>query len=397
MVGKLDDIAVLVLDGRQRTALAAVRSLGRRGLAVAVADSVPSTLAGSSKYCGLTLVHPSIERDRDGFIAWLTEIVIHYPNLVILPVTDVSVPACLIVKGLLPDMQSALPPTEAYNSLIDKFALRDIAAKFGLRMPATASVSRLTIRDRIENVEQYPVVVKPRQSAYRLASGVTVRRGVAYAHDQKSLHRVCDQMLLDDRDEVLVQQFVDGYGMGVFTLYSKGVAKVFFAHRRLREKPPSGGVSVLSESSELDPDLRDRLRGLLDAQDWNGPAMAEFKLSQDGTPWMIEVNARLWGSVQLAVNCSIDFPYYCYQIATGQDVLAPQIFPRGRQLRWLLGDLDSLYLRLRDSEESLAAKMTAVAKFSLPFRVGRKSEVMQISDPGPGLFEIFEYAKAALR
>ncbi len=51
---------------------------------------------------------------------------------------------------------------------------------------------------------------------------------------------------------------------GVFALYDKGKAVAFFAHRRLREKPPQGGVSVLSESVAVDPDLELYARKLLE-------------------------------------------------------------------------------------------------------------------------------------
>ena len=46
------------------------------------------------------------------------------------------------------------------------------------------------------------------------------------------------------------------HGVGVFALYDHGKPVGFFAHRRIREKPPSGGVSVLSESILLAEGLR---------------------------------------------------------------------------------------------------------------------------------------------
>ncbi len=46
----------------------------------------------------------------------------------------------------------------------------------------------------------------------------------------------------------LVQERIPGYGMGLFLLADRGRIVASFAHRRRREKPPAGGVSVLSES-----------------------------------------------------------------------------------------------------------------------------------------------------
>src|SRR5690606_9876903 len=44
---------------------------------------------------------------------------------------------------------------------------------------------------------------------------------------------------------LLVQQRIEGPGTGVFLLRWQGRTLAAFAHRRIREKPPSGGVSVV--------------------------------------------------------------------------------------------------------------------------------------------------------
>ena len=49
---------VLVTDGRQRPALAIVRSLGRRGVPVLVGAEAPTSLASSSKYCEGHVTYP---------------------------------------------------------------------------------------------------------------------------------------------------------------------------------------------------------------------------------------------------------------------------------------------------------------------------------------------------
>jgi len=49
------------------------------------------------------------------------------------------------------------------------------------------------------------------------------------------------------------------------------------SHRRLREKPPAGGVSVYRESIALDEGLAGPGLRLLDALGWQGVAMVECK------------------------------------------------------------------------------------------------------------------------
>jgi len=67
-----------------------------------------------------------------------------------------------------------------------------------------------------------------------------------------------------------------------------------FAHRRLREKPPSRRQRLSREHS-----LAEELAGpgvrLLDALDWQGVAMIECKREDDtGRYVVMEVNGRFW-------------------------------------------------------------------------------------------------------
>ena len=59
----------------------------------------------------------------------------------------------------------------------------------------------------------------------------------------------------------------------VFVLCEHGRVRAAFAHRRLREKPPSGGVSVLSESTLPDPVAVEYADRLLRSLKWRGVAM----------------------------------------------------------------------------------------------------------------------------
>ena len=53
----------------------------------------------------------------------------------------------------------------------------------------------------------------------------------------------------------MIQEKINGPGTGIFTLFDKNRHLTLFSHQRLLEKPPSGGVSVISESVPLDAEL----------------------------------------------------------------------------------------------------------------------------------------------
>jgi predicted ATP-grasp superfamily ATP-dependent carboligase len=109
---------------------------------------------------------------------------------------------------------------------------------------------------------------------------------------------------------VLVQERVEGEGVGVFVLVWDGVLQAVVGHRRIREKPPSGGVSVMRESTTVEPVLLERSLGLLRDLGWeNGVAMVEYKVDpKSGQTWLMEINGRFWGSLQMAVDAGVDFP-----------------------------------------------------------------------------------------
>ncbi len=80
--------------------------------------------------------------------------------------------------------------------------------------------------------------------------------------------------------------------------------------------------------------------------------MVEFKEDQSSrVPLLMEVNGRFWGSLQLAIDAGIDFPWLLLQMAKGQHVNVPENSYRcGVKSRWLLGDLDHLLMRLFKSD-----------------------------------------------
>jgi hypothetical protein len=175
---------------------------------------------------------------------------------------------------------------------------------------------------------------------------------------------------------------------------------VAFAHRRVREKPPSGGASVLCESVPLDPELLDQTMRLLGPLAWHGVAMMEYKQDRrTGRSFLMEVNGRFWGSLQLAVHAGVDFPYLSYQLALGQSLEIPHTYSVGVRSRWLLGDLDHLLLRLfhsngeqhlPDGAPSRGRALLAFLKFA---GSGLHYDVVSRDDPRPFLYEAHQYAR----
>ena len=65
---------------------------------------------------------------------------------------------------------------------------------------------------------------------------------------------------------------------------------------------------MLSASAAVTPQLEAYARKLLDAVHWHGVAMVEFRETPQGEFYLMEVNTRFWGSLQLAIDSGVDFP-----------------------------------------------------------------------------------------
>jgi predicted ATP-grasp superfamily ATP-dependent carboligase len=242
----------------------------------------------------------------------------------------------------------------------------------------------------------YPLVLKPARSVGE-AGAEREKVGVQHAADAAELHGALAE-LSPAAYPLLLQQRIVGPGIGIFLLMQAGEALAVFSHRRIREKPPAGGVSVYRESIAADPALVERSKALLRCFDWDGVAMVEYKLdAATGTPYLMEINGRFWGSLQLAVDAGVDFPRLLVEHALGRPVAPVTRYRTGVRSRWWWGDVDHLLARLRRTPEELAlppgspGRLAAARDFLMLWRPGDRNEVFRLSDPRPQLRETIEW------
>ncbi len=380
---------VLILDANQRSALAATRSLGKHGVSVTAADETRTTLAGSSKYCQSRMICPSPSCDPDRFLATLRREILQRQIGVVLPMTDATTSLVVSHRDSLGPAQIPFPSADSFETASNKWRLYNLAMGLGVPTPATYCLS--SKEDLNGGLPQltYPIVLKPCRSQGRPNTQWRDHR-VRYASSTEELNAIVRNLEISPDQPVLAQQYIHGEGQGVFALYDQGKFVCFFAHRRLRERPPSGGVSVLSESIPVDPYLRDLTQRILDSLAWHGVAMLEFKVDSEGAPYLLEINGRFWGSLQLAIDAGTDFPWLLYQLATSQAINPTPSYAIGVKSRWLLGDLDNLYLTLK-GHTGPVDKLRTLVRFLSPVRSRTRYDVNRWDDLKPFLFECWKY------
>lgn len=386
---------VLVTDGEERAALAVTRSLGRAGHHVHVCARRAGSLACASRHTRGRAVVPDPLTEPERYLDALVGLIRRWDVDVLIPVTEASLLAVLGARDRFPGVEIPFADYEAFRAVSDKRLVLERATRVGIAVPRQWVLSSATELDEVLAAGlEYPLVLKPSRSVGG-AAGARVRLGVSHVDGPDELRKQVTT-LPAAAFPLLLQRRIQGPGLGIFLLLRNGEVVARFAHRRLREKPPSGGVSVYSESVALDPNLLSRSVALLREFDWSGPAMVEYKHdTATGVPYLMEINGRFWGSLQLAIDAGVDFPALLLDptLPAGP----PPSYRTGVRLRWWLGDLDHHLIRLRGAVTPPLAEETrwrALLEFFVAgFRAGVRNEVFRPTDPLPAFREALDWLR----
>lgn len=387
----------LVTDGDERPALAITRSLGRRGITVVVGEERPDSLATASRYCADRVTYPSAYRHPERFARFVRDFAEREHIDLVVPVTDVTTHAVAKHYDAIARYTAcAVPSLAAFELMTDKDQLLRRAAGCNIPIPRTHVVDGAAALASLIDRVSYPAVVKPARSRIPTKEG-WMPASVRYATDRDALLALYADTPYLAMYPSLIQERITGPGTGLFVLGDHGHIVTAFAHRRLREKPPSGGASVLCESIAVDPQLLAQAQRLLGPVGWHGVAMLEYKRDQrTGRSFLMEVNGRFWGSLQLAVDAGMDFPHLASQLALGQHLDLPTSYVVGAKNRWFLGDLDHLLGRLRGTDRALPdgmpSKWRAIIEF-LRSDADLRDEIFRYDDARPAWHEFRSYAR----
>jgi len=385
-------VKVLVTDGDARAALAITRSLGTQGHEVIVSAPVRRSIAGVSRYCASECLQSPAQDSPDAHATSFATIIAHAEPDVVIGVTDRSLTA---LHTLPPEIAGRrMPPPDAgqYAAASDKTGLFTLCEEAGIDTPRglVAQGGRVPPPDDLAALG-FPLVVRPALS-WRADNGRWIQGSVSYESDRDALERrvETDPSL---RAPYLVQEKIRGEGCGLFLLAHEGRIVVAFSHRRLREKPPSGGVSTLCASAAVPDDLLEPARRFVTALGWSGLAMLEFKRDhRSGRPLLLEVNARPWGSLALAAAAGLDFPGDLLRLTKGAEPRS-RAFREGVRLRWWWGDVDHFYLLEKEAGRSGTwAMMFAFARALAAGPVPEAWDTFRRDDPLPFLAETRAWA-----
>jgi predicted ATP-grasp superfamily ATP-dependent carboligase len=341
-----DPAMIAVLGADSPIGLTVIRELGERGVPVLALGAGPRSLGRYSKHA------TRFAAMRGPLAEWLPQCIADHGVGAVMAVSEHHL---LQLSALKPRLGCRVltPDGDKLALVLDKRRTLAIAARLGISVPP--SWQPAAGEDFAQQAERlsYPVAVKwsdPNGVAAALEAHGLALEKVEYAASARDLLAI-----LRRTDALaawpLVQSWCPGYGLGQMLHMHGGAATLRFQHRRLREWPPSGGVSSLCEALPLDRHREQMALSerLLREIGWEGPAMVEYRHDpMSGRYWLMEVNGRFWGSIPLAYHCGAHFAWETYRFRMRGGDGAAQPPPRLRKARYVVPDLKHFAAIARD-------------------------------------------------
>jgi predicted ATP-grasp superfamily ATP-dependent carboligase len=393
---------VLVLDGNQNQAVAAVRSLARAGHTVLVGDSTSWNKAGWSRCADATFRYPSPQRRANAFVSRIANLAAAEPGTLVMPMTEATTLSLSIHRDRIFYVagRMVLPSHELVIRAFDKQQTTELAKSLGIAVPQTILIGNKEEAARAAQSLEYPVVLKPRASE-ELGHQGNVRTGgrPRYASTPAEFESAYSDISRRSSG-VLVQQYVEGEGTGYFALMQNGKLRAEFAHRRIRDVYPTGSGSAVRVSIQPEPEIRRAALAMLDALQWHGVAMVEFRQQPGKPPVFMEVNGRFWNSLPLACYAGVDFPALLAHMAEHGDVPPVNGYRTGVRCRWFLGDFRHLIEVWKGPPQGYPGpypgRFTTLASVLTPVR-GTVHDMFQWSDPLPELGDWLNFGRRILQ
>lgn len=388
----------IILDGHQKSALAAIRSLGEKNISFSVGSERGTAAGFYSRHTTDSFVYTSPLIDKEKFV---DEVIAEAQRLkgksLIYAFSDATALALIRHRIRIEKVATLLyPDTPEVETAFNKRKVLELAKTLDIRIPVTNFCDDLDDISALSKKLAYPAIVKPQHTAtWKEKQGFTGH--VFYAHNSAELTSYAARVYNETGEYPLVQTFINGPELGVELICKKGVTKASVIHKRIRSLKPRGGASVVKETMKEDETTREILRSskeLARMLKWDGVMMVEFKVNEKSEkPFLMEINGRFWGSLPLAIFANIDFPIMYYRMAKGED-LGDEIITHTPNVRsrHFLGDLNNLFLVLFKNdplrEELYPNRWDATIDF---FRGnGQYYDVFSLRDPLPFFMEIVD-------
>lgn len=353
------ELPVLVPDAGAIGMIGVIRSLGRAGYPVHACASNADALGLQSNFVTRSACCPAYDDPK--FLAWLDAYVGEHDIRCIVPSEGFLLAIRPVFERYAPLLPIKPDPELIYGSLSKSVVIARL-----LETPETAAHLPPTLfiheGDPLPTEAELaplglPIFVK--------GDGADDREGnanVVAPENSPAAARARIEVLLQRYTRVLVQGFVPGKGTGAYFLVHQGKIVQEFMNRCLHEVPHTGGYCSLRDSwwhQAMMEDARTKIAQL----GWEGVVMLEYRWDPDTDQfWFIEINARFWAALHVALYAGVDFPKMLLDLFHGGRVQSTDTFPLGLQVRYTIPfEVGYVASRWKDKRLPLLSRLGSIA------------------------------------
>ena len=376
---------VLVLGKEDRAFLAVVRSLGRKGIRVHLAWCPSDALARESRYVERVHDLPPYSTTNDAWKRAFLELCRAERFDLVMPTNDSTIiPLQTHRDELEPHVRIYLLPRQTYDVAFDKDKVYALAQRLGVNLPRQIHVPLPATPEAVLERLPLPLVLKPRAS-FNLED-IGQKQFVRKVFTRDELVR--DLEAFRPQGEVWAQEYFEGVGMGVEGLAADGEVLACLQHMRIHERR-MGGADSYRKTIPLHPEMHRAFVEIMRALKYTGVGMLEFKCNLATGRWvLLEMNARFWASLPVAVAAGGDYPYWLYQLLVEGKRDFPQQYRANTYCRNWGRDL----LWIKENFEAPPAEQvpvgTLLREIGPILTLREHSDTFVIDDPRPGLVDL---------
>jgi len=298
----------LLFGANDRAMFSMARQLIKKGFQVDVVDWQKALPLDSSRYIHKYYRLNNGEKNVKAFVVQLIKLLDRENYALMIPVNDMALEVCINYRAELNKRVRllAVPSPENYQYSHDKSRLLEKCWEIGVPAPQSLIVRSLEDLDSVPQDLEFPVVIKPAFSRLLKNNRLhtfTVKRAATYRQMIDSVREHIENC------PVIIQKQLAGYGAGFNFLAQDGEVLVSYAHERVHE-PLEGGQSSYRKTIPVDTyNLRQYSERLIKSLGWTGLAMIEYRI-ENGKPYIMEINGRLWGSIELGIYAGVNIPLH---------------------------------------------------------------------------------------
>lgn len=325
---------VLISDAKQRKSLAVIRSLGKAGFLVTPFENERLAPGLWSRYASKCFKIGKRESALDAILReenkskFAGAVYIAMEENDILELSEREAQASNLLRFLIPDSMSL-------QVALSKYLTIEYASTLGIKVPWSAAFeSPSSLFDKLSDLREEGIfenfLIKPERS-----SG---SRGLVYLDNPMI---IIDMNFLEELwsryGTLVLQERVPSGGVSVgvsLLLDQNSNLKAISSHKRIHSYPVSGGPSTFRETYSSNS-LEESSMRLMKSLNWKGIAMVEWLIHPvTNEPYLIEINPRFWGSLELAIRSGVDFPTIYANLCLGIDDGRVHRVSKFTQSRW---------------------------------------------------------------